>query len=294
MKNTKKLKYGFSLIELSIVILVIGILVIGITKGSRIIKNSRLSSAKSLTTSSPVASISGLSLWLETTSQKSFDDADKVDGNGVGNWYDINPTTLNPINVSQATSNDRPSYLENGINNLPTLKFDGANDSLSKDNILGASLTGANLISVFLVEKKYQPALSIAFTWWYGGVACNRFAVLAYPSTVYFQAFGCGVTNSSLVSSTINLTGQAKIISGIRAYNSMQLRVNGQLVSSRSDSTNTPDIAQTGLLEIGAQSSSSWFDGEIGEIIIFNRALSNIERDSVEQYLSTKWGIKLN
>lgn len=45
MKNKK----AFSLIELSIVILIIGIIVAGVTQGLRLINAFRLSSAKSLT-----------------------------------------------------------------------------------------------------------------------------------------------------------------------------------------------------------------------------------------------------
>jgi prepilin-type N-terminal cleavage/methylation domain-containing protein len=111
MKN-KKCELGFSLIELSIVILVIGLLVIGITQGKRIISRSRISSAKSLTTSSPVASINNLVLWLETTSDKSFDNADKIDGgsgvNGtIATWYNINPQGVNLRNVSQGTASQK-------------------------------------------------------------------------------------------------------------------------------------------------------------------------------------------
>ncbi len=79
MNNSlSKNKLGFSLIELSIVILVIGILVIGITKGSRIIRESKLKSAQALTMSSPVASMSNIVMWLESTSEKSFANSEKV------------------------------------------------------------------------------------------------------------------------------------------------------------------------------------------------------------------------
>ena len=54
MMIIKKLKLGFSLIELSVVILIIGILVLGVTQGSRILTEVKLKSAIALTTSSPV------------------------------------------------------------------------------------------------------------------------------------------------------------------------------------------------------------------------------------------------
>ncbi|MBU6338893.1 MAG: prepilin-type N-terminal cleavage/methylation domain-containing protein [Rickettsiales bacterium] len=58
-KNTYK---AFSLIELSIVILVIGILFAGVMQGRSLIQKSRLKTAQSLTKSSPVSGIYGLLL----------------------------------------------------------------------------------------------------------------------------------------------------------------------------------------------------------------------------------------
>ena len=45
----KNLHKAFSLIELSIVVLIIGILIAGITQGSRLVRQSRLVVARSLT-----------------------------------------------------------------------------------------------------------------------------------------------------------------------------------------------------------------------------------------------------
>ena len=68
----KNLKSGFSLIELSIVVLIIGIIIAGITQASRLVRVSKLSSARTLTQSSPVAGISDLVAWWETTLEKSI------------------------------------------------------------------------------------------------------------------------------------------------------------------------------------------------------------------------------
>ena len=120
MNNTSsKNRLGFSLIELSIVILVIGILVIGITQGSRIIREAKLKSARNLTNGSPVASMSGLVLWLESTLVKSFDENEEIDtplGNTgtLTNWYDLSPHTTSPNNATQATSINKPRYIASG------------------------------------------------------------------------------------------------------------------------------------------------------------------------------------
>lgn len=56
---------AFSIVELSIVILVIGLIIGGISTSTYLIKQFRLSNARSLTQSSPVSSIEGLVGWWE-------------------------------------------------------------------------------------------------------------------------------------------------------------------------------------------------------------------------------------
>ena len=123
--NKKTDKLAFSLIELSIVILVIGILVAGVTQGTRIMTQSRLSAAKALTTSSPVTLMKGLSLWLESTNENNFPTGQAVDGANITGWNDSNPQTIEKNNFSRGTSNANIAYEASGINNLPSLKFNG-------------------------------------------------------------------------------------------------------------------------------------------------------------------------
>jgi len=70
MKNYRKIKNAFSLIELSIVILIVGILVAGVTSSSRLIKRMKITVAQNLTQSSPVPSIKDLSVWYESSMDK--------------------------------------------------------------------------------------------------------------------------------------------------------------------------------------------------------------------------------
>lgn len=66
----KKPNKGFSLVELSIVILIIGVLIAGVSQGIDLLQDSRLAAARMLTQSSRVNSIKNLVTWLETTSEK--------------------------------------------------------------------------------------------------------------------------------------------------------------------------------------------------------------------------------
>ena len=131
MKNIK----AFSLIELSIVILIIGILVAGVTQSSRLINMMKLQSTRSLTMASPVSSISNLVLWYEPTLEQSFDSSEASDATEVTTWYDINPQSSsknNAISIGSA----RPKYKANCLNGLPCLSFDG-NDYLDTTQLIG-------------------------------------------------------------------------------------------------------------------------------------------------------------
>ena len=68
-----KNKTAFSLIELSIVILIVGILVAGVVQTSRLVTRMRILNAQTVTRSSEIHLIKGLSVWIETVSEKSFD-----------------------------------------------------------------------------------------------------------------------------------------------------------------------------------------------------------------------------
>ncbi len=39
--------------------------------------------------------------------------------------------------------------------------------------------------------------------------------------------------------------------------------------------------------------TTNYFDGDLAELIVYNRAISSSERKSVEEYLSRKWNIKI-
>ena len=93
----KKITKAFSLIELSIVILIIGILVAGVTQSSRLLKQMRLATIKNLTLNSPVSSIKDLAVWLESTMDQSFLDSEENTGSAISVWNDLNPQASSKI-----------------------------------------------------------------------------------------------------------------------------------------------------------------------------------------------------
>ena len=124
------MKKAFSLIELSIVILVIGILVAGVTSSSRLVSRMKLSSAQSITRSSPVTSITGIVAWFESSLESSFE-PNIANQDQVGVWNDINPQSSFKYVLTQSNADYRPTFIQSGINGVPSLKFNNSNLQLS-------------------------------------------------------------------------------------------------------------------------------------------------------------------
>lgn len=136
-KNHKK---AFSLIEISVVIVIIGILISGISSGIDLYSDFRITSARSLTLGSKVPRIDGLVAWWETTLEKSFDKNEAINGVKITNWYDANPLSLNKITLTQSNSANKATFKANSINSLPAISFEGGSKYIT-NNIFSESFT---------------------------------------------------------------------------------------------------------------------------------------------------------
>lgn len=318
MNNLKK---AFSLIELSIVILIIGILVAGVTQSSRLIKQMRLSTAIQITNSSGIESIPDMVMWLETTKDFAFatgtnasfnfstnvyNDVDRPsDQDRIGRWNDIAVrNNLSKNNAIQNNLSRQPKYLESGINNLPSLHFDATTSqavcmhgSVNIDRGLMPNL------SIFAVYRWLNSFAAFNQKLWSsdnGGWDRQAIMRCCGGGTNGMISHGTNATlipnfntsNSNLIFSHISRTGVAN---GSMAY------INGAsptLFTETNSGTSYPAITIAGE---NNQAGSQTLDGNcisntnmiIGEFIVFDRALKAEERSAVEKYLSKKWGIKI-
>ena len=123
---------AFSFMEISVVILMIGLLIAGISKGTDMIGDFRIQTARNLTKSAPMLRMSGLTVWLDTVSKESFDiEVDVKDStkNKVSAWNDLNPLSNNKFDMIQPTASLQPTLINDPkMNNLPVFLFDGVDD----------------------------------------------------------------------------------------------------------------------------------------------------------------------
>lgn len=285
-------KLAFSLIELSLVILIIGILIAGVTSASSSIDKARLQNARSLTQSSPIASIKNLVAWWESTSTASFNSAESEDNTSVGTWYDINPQSIAKFNLTQSSGSNKPSYQSNAINDLPALYFDGSSSYLS---LAYQRELNPKEMSVFAVVKVMDVAS-------HGTIISSRndppfrgYILYTIPTTQLYQVWsGDGAVDwQEAGSSTITLK-TAELISFSKSSTTVNIYKNGENVDSQAQTT---VVETSNELRVGAgrnETTADYFlNGFIGELVVFDRVLKKSERQAIEQYLSQKWKINI-
>ncbi len=307
------------MIELSIVVLIIGILVAGVTQSSRLVKQIKIATARSITKSSPVSGIKDLALWLEPTMDESFIEIQADDDYKVTQWNDVNPQNTIKYYAVKVGS-PAVTFTSNGINNIPSLKFTGATGTagyfvLSTSNNVSQAAklkTLGNRFTFFVVSKAESEVVGkfratffnspdpSADGWGNIKTADNKRGILFNDSML------CS-TNTSNSTAAAEIT--TAIYEGVVTGN-MTMYVNGNAeatsVASQSgggstfvngtstDASYSPLTTSPAMYvgSIGGPGNETW-KGLLAEIIIFDRVLRNEERKSIEKYLSKKYGIKI-
>lgn len=322
MKNN--FKKAFSLIEISIVVLIVGILIAGISQGVDMVYDMRLATARSLTDKAPMYAMDNLELWLETTSKESLATGtvnfvnveNPADKQAIGRWNDLNPTTLNSPQpnieqlisdyknpASQPTSTMQPLYIKDGINGLPALLFDGANDHIASKN----NFSIINNFTVFIVG--FPQASCTINTVPHVGTSNQKY--IFYPQhgdLVYVNnnAAGAGVSLCENFIAPVEHTSNympyviqnsreiKKPIQFTLEYSNRKPTLYLNSTESYSGNTSTKNVfpSLTFAGNINTSDNYGYFKGFIGEIIVFSTDLSDNDRKLIENYLIEKWRIK--
>ena len=305
-KNYKNnFRKAFSLIEISIVVLVIGILIAGISSGIDLYSDFVISKARNLTTNSRVGRISDLNLWLETTTDKSFLTAEKYDQAPISNWNGINLISSNIVSATQTNSNYKPKYILNGLNGLPVIRFEGKdtdNPQYSDYMNLPDEVVpyGDSDYSVFIVAKKTNnnDSANIVLSGGSVGTTSSIRAMNIFGFTTTNKALNYWYPTSSKLESSVNsiIANNFYITEFFYDKNitaNRSIYINGSKVvegdkGSRESTKNGNYIGRR------SDYFTNYFDGDLAELIVYNKALTNSERKSVAEYLSRKWNIKIN
>ena len=283
-------KKAFSLIELSIVILIIGLIIVGVTQSSIIYSKFKLINAKTLTESSPVSSIKNLKLWYETTLDRSFL-ADETENNtAISTWYDINHHNPVKDDATQSNASEKPLYIKDAFDGtIPGVRFDGTDDFVSFG---GQYLVNSNY-TIFVVEQRRSNKTENYYLSGTSGDSANRNLILGYQSnTNHFSAhYSFPVSHA--------FSGYSTPIARIHTHrlsstDGRSYWVNGGGTADASNVSHTGHLLELNSPSLGKKYTTvapRYYNGDLGEVIIYNRALKKEERQEIEGYLSKKYGI---
>jgi len=281
-------KRGFSLVELSVVLIVIAILIAGIVKGQSMIKSAKISNARSLTSRSNVGDISGLIAWYETSLKDSFDNDESFDGAQISNWYDISPSSnlgATKRNTLDKTASSAVTYESDGINSLPSVRFSGSG-SIDLANFYQGRLAQR---SVFIVLKPITTPSATQQVLFDSDSTGNSFIAI-HDDSVRLNA-GSAVTTGTVTNPAAFSTTNSYVLAVDFKDDSSSVYLN-DATTVIGNSTLDPGSNEVIGLTIGEnRSGTNGFGGLISEVIIFNRTLKTQERKDIMKYLSNKYNI---
>ena len=294
LKTNSNSKSAFSLLELSIVILIIGILLIGVIGAKHLIKKSRITTAQNLTVSSPINGILDNSLWLESSlDYKAFSNDSNTttsndsgnalgDGDYIENWND---NSYNQDKKSIVKVGNGPTYA-NTINNVQAVKFAGSDDDYLE--ITDASFLNNTDYTIFVLEKRLSNSGDNYFIGDSSVTTDNETLILGYSAdTSPIHSQGSSNNYSASIEGYASYSDKPRLFTFVSdSIDGKKIYINGVLAKESNDTSKLSNITS---LPIG-----KGYDGEIGEIVIFTRALKSVERKDVEDYIGKKWNNKIN
>ena len=204
-------------------------------------------------------------------------------GGTVSQWDD---KSGNGHNAVQGDTGLQPAYIEDAVNGLPILRFDGSADVMSLQSVIISGTVGRTIFVVGQADVAADDGLISLTT--------TNTSGARYDLT---SEFGIRVNGGNRFW-TVDMTGAYYVITFQNAASSNANvtlgRRDGTVMTESGAASRAIDTGTGGTTRICQVATlNRYFDGDIGEVIFYDRALSGSEIDSVESYLGVKWGISV-
>lgn len=275
-----KLPKAFTMIEMSVVLIIIGILISGVLNASGMIMAAKMATARSITSKSVVPNIEGLVAWYETTMTDSFKASENYEYAQISAWYDISPASIvMRKNTLTRTASSAATYTNKGINNIASINFTGTG-TFSLTNFYQGSLARG---TIFLVARPSKLSSTLATV-----------VDSAQNSTTTLSFLSSGINLNSGTPQNISnslTTTQSYIVAAYLNSASSKVYINNSATIAGGSTVNIGSSAIQGLMVGNNHSGGYPFAGIISEIIIYDRPLKDIDRKEIFRYLSNKYKI---
>jgi hypothetical protein len=253
-------------------------------------------------------SIVGIQLWLDAADSATLFDATTggslvVANGGVARWEDKSGQSRH---ATQSTSGNRPLRKTGVQSSRDVLRFDGTNDFLQVADFL--DLTAGQSMTIIAAIKRsatnaYHTIVSkyaqsdadddnTADGWVFRFESANQLLFSGGINAVAGNS--TRVTNSTVDASAFTILSvkvSAGAISGATLYRNSSTVPSSAIASGAETLENTSFPVLVGALMYTNNVPLHYLNGDVAEIIIYDTALSDANRELVESYLVSKWGI---
>lgn len=265
--------------------------------------------APAIATTTPYPAVLGSSsvkVWLDAQDSASLSAATDCSGTnaaagaGIGCWKTRTSNAWNAISGS-----NKPALTANAINGRTAMRFDRTKPNMFEIASAGIGNVGSRDRTIFAVAAGRTTTdattndSGVIAMWpgYHSGLELQN-----YPTIASATAIGYAADNAALSAST-SVNG-ASVISAVSVITSggmqQDVGINGQ--SPQVSIRQHPAVPLTWrtfsgeALRIGSMTDSVGdysipLDGDIGELIIVESAVSSADRRVVDEYLARKWGI---
>lgn len=238
------------------------------------------------------AQLTTTTLWLDANDSTTVTSSLVGSNLEVHNWRDKSGFDRH---VTQSSTISRPYYVTSTWGNqLRVLRFDGTNDfmvgSVAISNIITSIRYSAFVVGMAtsITDSNILPDREDAFWSDDGGWRGIYLTGSANPSVGGYNYSGGNVPFTATTSYTLS---SGSVMGMQMNIDTVSFRLNGN--TEVLSSTFTP----TGIVANNFQVGRNWnintacLNGEIGEVILTNTVLPQVDRQRVEGYLAHKWGL---
>jgi hypothetical protein len=237
----------------------------------------------------------GLQLWLESDAGITYD------SDGVSLWADQSGTDNHAV---QTDADLRPAFVAHGLGSKPVLRFDGADDYLAIQNLRYEASGAITDITVCALVRSDSDDLQIIASFdsdEYWRLALNDDA--AENLNIGWDTRASAGGPHVLQSPASYTDGNWHLVCGwfsAGASPDKQIFVDGeQVASANAHGGNALGRGTTrfGFIGVGSEadvfdgvkSPTSFLRGDVAEILIYHRALSDDERRQLERYFVDRY-----
>lgn len=215
--------------------------------------------------------IAGLQLWLKA------DSLALNDGDPVGTWAD---QSGNGRDFTQATASLKPTYKANILNGKPVVRFDGVDDLLTAAAAVMTVTSDWSLVAVL------KPISAVADRAPVMNGSASGYGIGTSTGATAKKGWIAGGVSWQDSTTAADTNANVWVVSRVSGGGTTTLHVNGTALTVADAAATTPTASR-----LGSHAAGSEWNGDMAEVLMYTPKLTDANRDLLESYLGSKYGI---